>query len=255
MAPRIALGWSVLFALAAAGCTAAPVWDGEETWRFEADAAAKPVAGWVVPRVRHGGTEVPAGRWVVDRDPRAPSPVQLLRQVTTHFTGEHCNVIVADTPDVADFRLLVQVRAYPGARAQRIRAEFAGRGLAVPADAALDDEARGGGPLFRYTDPGNYYVVRWNPLESTVNLSVVRDGTRSTLASARVDTQPGDTGWHQLEVACRGERIVCAFDGEAAIDHRDGVHAAGRIGLWTKADSSAGFDDVVLTRLDPAAPK
>jgi hypothetical protein len=237
----------------AAGCQSVPVFAGPMTWSFEEDAADRPAAGWVVPRVSYGGTDVPAGRWIVDRDPRAPSPAQLLRQVTTHFEGEHFNVIVADTPPVDDFRLLVQLRSYPGARAERIRQEYADSGLEVPADADLDEEDRGGGPVFRYTDVRNYYVIRWNPLEFTVNLYVVRKGKRSKLASARVATKADDTTWHQLEVACRGPRIVCAFDGEAVLDHADATHRRGRIGLWTKADSSAGFDDVRLELLGAEA--
>ncbi len=244
-------------ALAAAGCTGvpAPLGSGPLSWSFEEDAVDRPAAGWVVPHVTYGGEPVPAGRWVIDRDPHAPSPAQLLRQVTTHFEGEHFNVVIADTPPVRDFRLRLHLRAYPGARAERITAEFAARGLAVPGDADLDEEDRGGGPVFRYADPDNYYVIRWNPLEFTVNLYIVRHGKRSKLASARVDTPADDATWHEMEVACRGPRIVCAFDGVQVIEHEDHAHDAGQVGLWTKADSSAGFDDVRVERLAPPARK
>lgn len=239
--------------VAVAGCAAEPLLDGPRVWRFEEDTVDRPAAGWVVPRVTDGGGTAPAGRWIIEHEPRAPSPAHVLRQTTSHFEGEHSNVVVADTRPVRDFRLAVRLRAYPGARAQRITEEFAARGLAVPADADLRAVDSGGGPLFRYADARNYYVVRWNPLASVVELAVVHAGRWSTLARAAVHTTSGDGTWHQLEVACRGPRIVCAFDGLQVLDHADHTHDAGRIGLWTRAGSSAGFDDVQLTPLGPPA--
>jgi hypothetical protein len=252
--PRRAVLWAALLSGAAAGCSGPPVLDRPLAWTFEDDVVGRPAAGWVVPRVRHEGTEVPAGYWVIGRDPRAPSPAQLLRQRTTHFEGGHANLVVADTDPVRDFRLRVQVRAFPGARAARVMAEYAARGLEVPADVQLGAQQRGGGPVFRYTDPDNYYVMRWNPLQSVVRLGIVRHGRRSTLASAPVNTAGDDAAWHQLEVACRGPRIVGAFDGVQVIEHEDWAHDAGRIGLSTSADASAGFDDVWLEPLGPPGP-
>jgi hypothetical protein len=52
--------------------------------------------------------------------------------------------------------------------------------------------------------------------------------------------------WHELAVEVRGDRIRVRYDGEWVIDHRDATFAAGRIGLWTKADSLTCFDDVMV---------
>lgn len=249
---RFALCWGI--AAAAAGCGGTPLLETPVAWTFEDDVLGRPAAGWVVPRVVHDGAEVPAGYWAVGRDPRAPSPAQMLRQHTTHFTGGHANLAVADTAPVRDFRLRVQVRAFPGARAERLNAEYAARGLEVPGDVQLGAQQRGGGAVFRYTDPDNYYALRWNPLQSVVRLEIVRHGRRQLLASAPVTTPGDDVGWHQLEVACRGPRIAGAFDGVQVIEHEDWAHDTGRVGVWTPADASAAFDDVWLEPLGPLGP-
>lgn len=248
--------WAGLLAgCLAAGCSTVAELDGPRAWSFEDDAPDRPAAGWIVPRVGPEGARTPAGHWIIDRDPRAPSPAQLLRQVTTHFEGDHYNVAVADTAPVRDFRLILHIRAFPDARAKRVTAEYAARGLDVPSGVPLGTQQRGGGPLFRYADPDNYYVLRWNPQAGVIRLEIVRHGRRTVLASAPVDTPRDDAGWHQIEVACRGARIVCAFDGVKVLEHQDFAHDTGRVGVWTQADASTGFDDVVLEPLGPAAKR
>lgn len=248
---RRAVTAGLVLGAAVAGCNGAPELRRSRAWNFEDDAPDRPAAGWIVPRVGGGSAPVPAGWWTVDRDPRAPSPAQLLRQRSTHFAGDHANLAVADTPPIRDFRLLVQVRAYPGARAARVASEYATQGLDVPADVPTAGEHHGGGPFFRYADPANHYALRWDPAESVVRLEVVRHGRRAVLATGRVDTPADDTTWHLIEVACRGPRIVAAFDGVQVIEHEDWAHTTGRVGVWTQGDASAGFDDLLVEPLGP----
>jgi 3-keto-disaccharide hydrolase len=50
--------------------------------------------------------------------------------------------------------------------------------------------------------------------------------------------------WHTLRVAFQGNRFVVTFDGKKAIEWSDDTFTdAGKIGVWTKADSVTLFDD------------
>jgi hypothetical protein len=49
--------------------------------------------------------------------------------------------------------------------------------------------------------------------------------------------------WHTLAVEARGDRFQVFFDGKPVIDAKDGTFRdAGKVGVWTKADSVTYFD-------------
>ena len=48
----------------------------------------------------------------------------------------------------------------------------------------------------------------------------------------------------------RGDHIRVFWDGNEVLDHHDATFRdAGRVGLWTKADSVTYFDDLSVARL------
>jgi hypothetical protein len=110
---------------------------------------------------------------------------------------------------------------------------------------------RAAGLVWRYRDENNYYIVRANALEDNVVLYKVVDGKRTSLAPE--GTPPGTYGvdrevpagrWSALKVVVEGSRFTVLFDGEKLFEVEDGTFTgAGRVGLWTKADSVTYFDD------------
>jgi len=108
------------------------------------------------------------------------------------------------------------------------------------------------GLVWRLADTNNYYIVRANALEDNVVLYRVKDGKREdlkpigTVATAygkKVSVPAGH--WQTLEVSVRGPRFVVRYNGAELFVVEDGTFtAAGRIGLWTKADSMTRFDDL-----------
>lgn len=157
-----------------------------------------------------------AGRWTVEDMAGAPSGKRVLvqREVRNEF-----NVIVA--PPGPYTALDVSVKLEP----------IAGK------------EDASGGIVFRFAD-GRYYVVRANALEGNFRLYVYEGGRRQ-LASARV-TPPRLGAWHEVRVIAVGDRIQAWLDGVRLLEHRDTRFAAGRVGLWTKADSITAFDDLSI---------
>ena len=103
-------------------------------------------------------------------------------------------------------------------------------------------------------DDGHYYVVRANALEDNFNFyyyepnsilaSVI--GGRHYITGASMKA-PALGQWHQLRISADGDHIQGWINGQRLIDHRDGRFAAGRVGLWTKADSVTAFDNFVVT--------
>lgn len=102
-----------------------------------------------------------------------------------------------------------------------------------------------GGIAFRAQDGQNYYLVRANSLEDNFRLYRIENGRRRQIASTRIEA-PTLGEWHTLRVVAIDDRIQASLDDELLIDHRDPAYAAGRVGLWTKADAVTEFDDLVV---------
>jgi hypothetical protein len=101
------------------------------------------------------------------------------------------------------------------------------------------DEDRAAGIIFRIRDRDNYYIVRANALENNLNLYKFVEGRRSVIREGRVAVPSGT--WQELGVEARGSRIRGYLNGRLVIEAEDNAFAAGRVGLWTKADSHTCF--------------
>jgi hypothetical protein len=104
-------------------------------------------------------------------------------------------------------------------------------------------EDASGGIVFRFSD-GKYYVIRANALEDNFRFYYY-DAGRRMLASARVRA-PALGQWHTVRAVIVGDHVQGWLDGALLLDYRDQRFRAGRVGLWTKADSITAFDDLVI---------
>jgi len=102
---------------------------------------------------------------------------------------------------------------------------------------------RAAGIAVRVADADNYYVVRANALEDNVRLYRVNGGQRRQFAGANTKVPTGK--WQELRLAVRGSRFEVFLDGLSLYGATDSTSsAAGRVALWTKADSVTYFDDL-----------
>ncbi len=176
-------------------------------WTFDAD----PVGG--LPR----GAVVFSGTWAVRAETDAPSPPNVLCQ-----TGVAQFPAIALT-DAVYADLVLSVRFKP----------ISGR------------EDRAGGLIFRVQDKDNYYILRANALEDNLNIYKYVGGRRRSIREGATRVRSGQ--WQTLRVEATGNRIQGFLDDRLVVEATDDTYKAGRIGLWTKADSVTCFDDVHLT--------
>jgi hypothetical protein len=176
------------------------------------------IGGW---RAASTGGSGPDAKWMVVIDARAISAPMVMSMVAASAGGEdRFNLFWTPEPSLADGRVSVAVRADGG------------------------EVDQGGGPMWRVQDADNYYVCRFNPLESNFRVYVVQDGVRRQLGTTLVITKPGE--FHRVEVAFVGDRITCSLNGALLLDVRDAtIGKPGGVGLWTKADARTSFDDLV----------
>ena len=155
------------------------------------------------------------GQWTIEEFDGAPSGKRVLVQ---RARKNEFNVIVAPSGPYTDLDVSMKFKPISGR------------------------EDASGGIVFRFSD-GKYYVVRANALEDNLRLYYYDRGRRQ-LASARVKA-PALGQWHTVRVVAVGDHIQAWLDGTRNLDHRDARFTAGRVGLWTKADSVTAFDDLI----------
>jgi hypothetical protein len=105
-----------------------------------------------------------------------------------------------------------------------------------------------GGIAVRLSTPDDYYVARANALEGNVRFYRVVKGKREQLASANAKVATNQ--WHTLALKAEGDRFTVSFDGKTLLSAQDRTFSdAGKIALWTKADSVTYFDTISITPL------
>jgi hypothetical protein len=165
-----------------------------------------------------GGRE---GRWIVQAVNDAPSTPDILAQLDSDDTDYRFPVAVADAPVLKDLKLSVRCK---------------------PVSGAIDQVC---GLVWRYRDANDYYITRANALEDDVRLFFVKDGHRRQIA--RWAGAVKSRIWHTLAIEMRGDSIAVYFNAAKVMEAKDTTFAeAGKVGVWTKADSVTYFDDLTV---------
>ena len=190
----------------------------EFLYNFDSDVVAKLPAKFHEALTGQGAK----AQWLVKADPSAPSQPNVLSQTSNDKTDYRFPLAIADDGSFQNLEMSVKFKTVSG------------------------EVDRAAGMVFRLVDANNYYIVRANALESNYRLYHVVKGRRVQFAGANVRVASDE--WHELRVECTGNHITCYYDGEKKIDATDETFKeAGKVGLWTKADSVTYFDDLRVT--------
>lgn len=161
------------------------------------------------------------GKWEVAVEKAETGKNKVLAQTSMENFGYHFDIAVAKETNFKDIALSVKFKAIKG------------------------KEDQGGGPVWRYMDENNYYICRANPLENNYRVYKVINGNRKQLKSYSLLITSNE--WHTIKVEHVGTEIKCYYDGQLYLEAEDDSFTdAGKIGLWTKADSYCYFDDFTV---------
>jgi hypothetical protein len=180
---------------------------------FEADTVGQPPPAFDFARTG-GGAD---GKWVVRAEKGA----------------DNNRVLLQESADATDYRFPVAVLK---------NSSFKDVALTVRARPLSGRVDQGFGLVWRYKDANNYYVTRCNALEDNCRVYHVVNGSRRQFGNQ--DLKVSTNAWHTMRVQATGNHIVVVCDGNRVFDGTDDTFKeAGRVGLWTKADSVIEFDD------------
>jgi hypothetical protein len=175
-----------------------------------------PPTGFQFARTGQGGL----GQWIVVGD-------------ETSFAGR---AIEQSSTDRTDYR-------FPLAILNSVDSKDVDVSLKFKPVAGHVDQA--GGIAVRVLDGDNYYVARANALEDNVRFYRVVKGRRQQIDGVNIKVTSGE--WHSLGLKAQGEHFTVKFDGKTLFTTSDKTFAgAGKVALWTKADSVTRFDQIAI---------
>jgi hypothetical protein len=191
-----------------------------DTVNFDTAETGKSPSGWTVAITGKGEP-----KWTVEKDESAPSQPAVLKQ-SGQVPGPSFPLCIKDTPAFQDGFVEVKFKSVSG----------------------KGDQAAG--VIWRCADADNYYICRPNALEDNVVLYKVEKGKRKSLdivgrkGGYGVEEKVAPQTWHTLRVEFAGKKFTAFFNGKKMFDVEDETFKdAGKVGLWTKADSVMLFDD------------
>jgi hypothetical protein len=189
---------------------------------FNQDATDQPPKGFEFGHTAGVGQP---GKWIV----QAEGSNKFLVQTDADSTRSRFAVAVLSDVSAADVDLSVRFK---------------------PVSGRVDQAA---GLVWRYQDENNYYIVRANALEDNVVLYKVQNGKRTDLPLKGAGRTYGKKSevpagqWSTLRVVANGPSFEVSLNGTKLYEVEDTTfRQAGKVGVWTKADSVTQFYDLTV---------
>jgi len=190
---------------------------------FESSQIGAAPEGWTATLTGSGNP-----KWTVENDETAPSKSKVLQQ-----SGRATYpLLLKNDTNIKDGFIEIRFKAIAGS------------------------QDRAAGVVWRARDVNNYYVVRANALEDNFVLYKTVDGVRTALdivgrkGGYGVSVPVPANTWHSLRIDFKAARFTASFNGKQLLEVEDSTFTdAGKVGLWTKADSVTRFDLIEIRTL------
>jgi hypothetical protein len=191
----------------------------DHTISFDTEAVGDTPNGWTATSTGKG-----TPKWTIDQDQTAPSKSKVVKQ---SGRAPYPLLLKEDT-NLRDGFIEMKFKAISGS------------------------EDRAAGLVWRAKDANNYYIVRANALEDNVVLYKTVNGVRTSLdivgrkGGYGVNISVPANQWLGLRVDFTGSRFKAIYNGKQLFEVEDSTFRdAGKVGLWTKADSVTLFDEII----------
>lgn len=184
------------------------------SWNFDSDKSGEVAAGF----------KAESGEWKIVADDAAPSKPNVFAQMAKNDDR------------VFNIALLNE----PAGKNIDFHAKFHVAGGKIQ---------QGGGLICRAKDAKNYYLFAYSPIDQSIFVYKVIDDVR-TIIHTVADVEEVE-GWQTIRLVTNGKRLEGHLNGEARFSIIDeAISHAGKVGLWTRADSQTHFDDLQLEVMD-----
>lgn len=165
-------------------------------------------------------TNSPPGLWMVKAMDSAPSKPNVFASMPgANGSGYHMQVMPG-SPETSDAQISVKFMIMPGHKV---------------------DQA---GLLIRYIDASHYFVLMADPSHNRVSLC--KADIQFLVCNYETSANVTLGQWHTMEATISSEGIGGWLDGKEIIKANNEYYQTGQVGLWTKDDTEAYFDDLKI---------
>ncbi len=221
----------------------------------------EPIVGtWVIAQDGPDKVVMVDGRpWVASKD----NPTRLLVESARKLYGTSNEELMDNAKQFA---------YYPIALLKGL-ASFSNGTIAVKFKTVAGDADRCSGILFNVKESGDWLAIRYNDTEHNIALWEFHNGLRRPVKFGREgDFVLDRAAWHELKLTVAGAEVKGFIDGQLGLEYTLGSApgpgrrggppspdlypannpvlrppVAGRIGLWSKTDSTSYFKDYVVS--------
>lgn len=161
------------------------------------------------------------GMWIIKSDDSAPSKPHVLTWLPHNNTGSTYHVkIMQDVTPTSSFKSSVKFKISSG------------------------NNEKAAGFVIRFQDPSHYFVLVADA--SASRFSLCRSEPDMVICTQDVNTKISTDKWHTITAQVSRQGIAGYLDNRLLIQRYDQHYLTGVIGVWTKENTEAYFDDVEI---------
>ncbi|MDE1842940.1 MAG: hypothetical protein KGH95_04750 [Thaumarchaeota archaeon] len=155
--------------------------------------------------------------WIVRSEPTAPSTPNVLEKIPVNDTSDYHLQLIPDSPTIDTENVTMKFKIVSG------------------------QYAKSAGMVLRFIDPKHYFVLMADSEKNRLSLCKNTPDFLICNYDKSVTITPGK--WHTMEALVSSQGIAASLDGQLLIRANDHNYQSGQVGLWTKKDTGAYFDD------------
>lgn len=155
--------------------------------------------------------------WIIKSESTAPSKPNVLEKIPINDTSDYHIQLLPDSPTVDTENVTMSFKIVSG------------------------DHAKSAGMILRFIDPKHYFVLMADSEQNRLSLCKNTPDFLICNYDKSVTITPGQ--WHTMEALVSSQGIAASLDGQIIIRANDHNYQSGQVGMWTKKDTGAYFDD------------
>lgn len=197
----------------------------------------QPIVGtWIVTKDDADTVIMVDGRpWVARQD----SPTKLLLESARKFYGASNEEFMDNVKQFAYFPIAILNGLD----------DFTNGTISLKFKTVAGTNDRCSGILFNVKPNGDWLAVRYNDTENNIALWTFHDGVRRNMKFGGRNAFVLDRSlWHELKMTVQGTDFKGWIDGTLGLEYALKEPVSGRIGLWSKTDSTSYFKDYVVSQ-------
>jgi len=156
--------------------------------------------------------------WMIKTESTATSQPNVLEKFVTNDTADYHLLLIPNSPTTDFENVTMNFKIVSG------------------------ENAKSAGMILRFIDQKHYFVLMADSDQN--RLSLCKNTPDSFLIcnyDKSVTITPGE--WHTMKALVSSQGIAAFLDGQLIIRANDHNYQSGQVGVWTKKDTSAYFDD------------